>query len=70
MRILLASSDFLSGIYMQMFVNVNNWETIRGSRSVALILNSMLKTQYNAARALLLPLSFSDHEKITIAREQ
>ena len=70
MRILLASSDFLSGIYMQMFVNVNNRETIRGSHGVALILNSMLKTQYNAAIALLLPLSFSDHEKITIAREQ
>jgi len=55
---------------MQVFVNINNWETIKGSHSIALILNSMLKTQYNTAVALLLPLNFSYHEKITIAREQ
>ena len=70
MRILLTSSDFLGVIYMQVFVYINNWETIKGSHSIALILNSMLKTQYNAAVALLLPLNFSYHEKITIAREQ
>ena len=69
-RIVLTNSDFLSGIYMQVFVNINNWETIRGSHSVALILNNLLKTQYKAAVALLLPLSFSYGKKITFARQQ